>query len=234
MKPDGSYAVMSNRKSPKEGSFEDFPTPPWQTRAFIEKVLAPRYPELRWMTAWEPSCNRGYMSRPLSEYFQRVFSSDIHAYGWDGQEAIHDFLGNLIPPFGEADWIIMNPPFSLAEEFIIKAKSMARCGVAVIVRSVFLEGSGRYTRLFKSNPPQIIAQCVERVPMVKGRFDPKASTATAYSWLVWEKHGRRDPQFVWIPPCRKEMERAEDSGVLGNRSNFVVFDEYQEVSNAGS
>ena len=50
----------------------------------------------------------------------------------------------------------------------------------------------------------------ERVPMVKGRLDKKASTATGYSWLVWEKDKPSAPRLMWVPPCRKSLERAND------------------------
>ena len=49
----------------------------------------------------------------------------------------------------------------------------------------------------------------------KGRLDPKASTATGYAWIVWEKSaapiGR--PELVWIPPCRKRLEEPGDYDV---------------------
>src|ERR1035437_4813433 len=45
----------------------------------------------------------------------------------------------------------------------------------------------RYMRLFKDNRPSRVAQFVERVPMVEGRLERKASTVTAYAWLIWEK-----------------------------------------------
>jgi hypothetical protein len=40
--------------------------------------------------------------------------------------------------------------------------------------------------------------------------DKKASTATGYGWLVWEKGRPARPQLVWIPPCRKILERDGD------------------------
>jgi hypothetical protein len=46
--------------------------------------------------------------------------------------------------------------------------------------------------------------------MVKGRIDKKASTATGYAWLVWEKDGLGHSEVVWIPPCRKVLEREGD------------------------
>jgi hypothetical protein len=46
--------------------------------------------------------------------------------------------------------------------------------------------------------------------MVKGRLDKSASTATGYCWLVWEKGLVSEPRLVWIPPCRKRLEREND------------------------
>src|ERR1700704_1785441 len=50
-------------------------------------------------------------------------------------------------------------------------------------RTVFIESVGRYDRLFSVNQPSHFAQFTERVPMVKGRLDRRASTATGYCWL---------------------------------------------------
>jgi hypothetical protein len=82
-------------------------------------------------------------------------------------------------------------------------------GCAIIVRSAFLEGIGRYEQLFQVEPPALVFQFVERVPMVKGRVDPAAASATAYSWIVWDRD-RCDTRLRWIPPCRKRLERAGD------------------------
>ena len=80
----------------------------------------------------------------------------------------------------------------------------------MLTRTVFIESIGRYERLFSKEPPTKVAQFTERVPMVKGRLDRKASTATGYAWMVWEKGGSRPTELVWIPPCRKSLEREGD------------------------
>lgn len=199
-----STAVMQRRVEAHD-SLDDFPTPPWATRALCEHVIG--VDGLSDMTVWEPACNRGHMAIPLAEYFDSVFTSDIHNYGWQGQGLTEDFLfpGNELP----VEWVITNPPFRLAEQFIAKGLKTASVGVAVIVRSAFLESIGRYENLFRDNPPSIIAQFTERVVMVKGRLDPVGSTATAYCWLVWQ-HGHPSTRFTWIPPCRRKLERASD------------------------
>jgi hypothetical protein len=89
--------------------------------------------------------------------------------------------------------------------------TVARKGVAILARTVFLESVGRYGGIFSETPPTKFAQFSERVPMVRGRVDPKASTATGYAWFVWEKEARTDfPRLMWVPPCRRDLERAGD------------------------
>lgn len=207
-----SHAVMAQRIEPHD-SLDDFPTQPWATRALMEHVIKPAYAHmepgfLHTLTAWEPACNRGHMTKPLMDYFGCVRASDIHDYGWTGQELVHDFL--FADDVFFANWIITNPPFRLAEQFIERAfKVRGWLGTAMIVRTSFLESVGRYENLFRRNPPSIIAQFVERVPMVKGRLTATGSTATSYCWLVW-MYDAPAKRFTWIPPCRKQLERLGD------------------------
>lgn len=158
------------------------------------------------MSCLEPACGAGHMAKTLAEYFGSVSASDIFPYGYGD---VKDFL-DFDEPSERFDWVITNPPFKYAEEFINKALSISNRGVAMLVRTVFIESVGRYDRIFSKNPPQKFAQFSERVPMVKGRLDKKASTATGYSWIVWEKNIASDPRLVWVPPCRKSLERDED------------------------
>lgn len=230
MSQNRSSAVMQQRTEPHD-SLDYFPTPPWATRALMEHVIKP-WADWSNSTAWEPACGEGYMARVLAEYFGTVHASDIHPYGHGD---VDDFLlfgsGAEYEPI---DWIITNPPFRLAQEFIETAINKARHGIAVIVRSAFTEGIERYQRLFRVLPPHTIAQFTERVAMVRGRVDEEASSATAYCWIVWRCDELRvlpsrelRTKYVWIPPCRKQLERATDyptvtpssgSGVVGSES----------------
>ena len=200
-----SHAVMAQRIEPKD-SPDDFPTPPWATRALIEYILDdPR--SLAGKTCLEPACGVGHMARVLKEYFGTVLSSDAYDYGYG---SIRDFLTY---PFeaNSVDWVITNPPFRLSEEFVIRALDIAKEGVAILARTVFIETIGRYHNLFERMPPSKFAQFSERVPMVKGRLDRKATTATGYAWLVWEKDSTSAaPRLMWVPPCRKQLEHDGD------------------------
>lgn len=193
---------MNHRAPTCSGDLDYFPTPPWATRALMECVICDN---VMCDSVLEPAAGAGHMSKALEEYFSKVYASDIEPRA-DGIEK-SDFLNDDI--LYDPDWVITNPPFNLAEEFINKALSIARSGVAMFVRSNFSEGVGRYERLFSKNPPTIIAQFSERVPLVKNRYDATASTATAYCWMVWFK-GQHGTKMVWIPPCKKELFRQSD------------------------
>jgi hypothetical protein len=202
------HAVMNQRIEPMD-SLDSFPTPPWAVRALCEKVLWMNPNQKIW-NCWEPAAGAGYMARVLEEYFDKVYASDIHDYGYC---KVHDFLEPKNAGT-KVDFIITNPPFRLAEEFIHQAHRHARRCVAMFVRTSFLESVGRYENIFKVKPPSQVAQFSERVPLVKNRYDPKATTATSYMWLIWDKlHDvpSTSTQLTWIPPCRKLYERATDS-----------------------
>lgn len=197
-----SHAVMAQRTEPLD-SPDDFPTPPWASRALFEHIISD---DLSRMSCLEPACGAGHMARVLNEYFGEVRCSDAYDYGYG---PVRDYLTF---PFelNAVDWVVTNPPFRLAEEFIIRSLQVARRGVAILARTVFLESAGRYHGIFRECPPSKFAQFVERVPMVKGRLDIKASTATGYAWFVWQKGSTAAPQLMWVPPCRKQLERLSD------------------------
>ena len=131
----------------------------------------------------------------------------MHDYG--AGFPIFDSVGVKVPP--RVDWTITNPPFRLAEAFIERALKTSGHGVAVIVRSAFLEGVGRHDRLFKAFLPTDIIQFAERVVMHKGKLTATDSTATAYFWMVWRTlHVPDGIRFHWILSCRKRLERDGD------------------------
>ena len=160
-------------------SLDDFPTPPWATRALLAEIR-----KRGWdlgLTCREPAANRGHMVKPLREQFASVDAADIHDYG--AGFPVQDFLFGPMPD--QVDWSITNPPFRLAEQFIARMHATSSIGCAVLVRSAFLEGVNRHASLFSKLPPRLILQFTERVVMHRGRLSADGSTATAYCWLVW-------------------------------------------------
>jgi hypothetical protein len=231
MSANRSAAVMQQRIEPPD-SLDYFPTPPWATRALCKFLKTELGEDLTRQHAWEPACGEGHMARPLAEYFQSTTESDCHPYRDDGTMIVLDFL--LEPISVPIDWIVTNPPFQLGEQFIHRARRLARRGVAMFVRSAFTESGGRYRRLFAPDkaPPAFVLQFVERVVLLKGRLiqsgapDPfsldedghprRASSATSYCWLVWicddrwTEEDARDTRHVWLGTPRAELERPGD------------------------
>ena len=209
MSQNTSHAVMAQRKEPTD-SLDFFPTPPWATRALMEHGIYKEFYQDE--VCLEPAAGQGHMSGVLGEYFDTVIARDIHDYG-AGIET-RDFLddGTLFESQQDSvDWVITNPPFNLAIDFVKRGLAIAQVGVAVLVRTNWAEGVARYKELFDLSPPYYWAVFTERVPMHKGRVDPKGSTATSYSWAIWlKRYATFNTRLIWIPPCRKELERPED------------------------
>lgn len=229
-----SSAVMQQRQEARD-SLDFFPTPPWATRALCERLAVEGF-ELAVQTAWDPACGAGDMQRALAEAFGQALASDVHDYGddWRGAGGLYGVCDYLIPEArpdwlrrARIDWIITNPPFRLAEDFVRLALVEARVGVAMLVRTAFLEGQERHRTLFGPTPPDLVLQFADRVVMAAGRLrDPavtyldvtagkvrRPSTATAYAWIVWRPSNalRAQPRFGWIDPdARARLTRPGD------------------------
>lgn len=112
-----SHAVMAQRVEGVD-SLDDFPTPPWATRAFLSHYFSGD--DLTEQSVWEPACGRGHMAQVLSEFFGSVRASDIFNYGYG---EIQDFLTGLTA-LRSVDWLITNPPFRLAEDFLVRGRQV--------------------------------------------------------------------------------------------------------------
>lgn len=206
----GARAIAPGRQEAPD-SLDFFPTPPWATRALMERVM-PHLQVSEFGSVWEPACGEGHMVEPLREYFDEVLYTDAFDYGY-GNTQVQNFLDYS----GDAartgvDWVITNPPFDhRAEQFALKAIALAYTGVALFTRWQWIETVGRYERLFSKFPPTLVCPFAERVPLHKGRYEPDGDTLTAYCWIVWMRNVAPKPLF-WIPPgCRSALTREDDA-----------------------
>lgn len=182
-------AVFSQRLTSKKDKTDDFPTQPWGATALCRTL------RIRGGRCLEPAANRGYLVEGLRPFFDQIDGADIKDYGYGFP--VRDFLGPLPEEMvGAYDWIISNPPFARGLEFFERALALKpRVGVAMLLRTQWVEGADRYERLFSKIPVKV-CYFVERLAMVEKRFDPFASTATSYSWFVTGR-GRGN---TWIKP----------------------------------
>ena len=177
-----------------------YPTPPFVTYA-LTKLEEYRLPK----KLWEPAMGQGYMARELQRCGYDVTTSDIEVYPdlLTKIDGVQDFLAATKQEGFEG--VVTNPPYAknLAEKFVHKALSMYDY-CAVLCRTNFVEGKGRYERLFIPKPPSRIYSFSGRFSCNEKVFETeKVLTGMVnYSWFVWDYKNRRtqpgETQFKWV------------------------------------
>lgn len=162
--------VGYNSKPRKPG--DEYNTPSWVTKLLLSVEHLPG-------KIWEPACGEGYISKLLP--FSTI-SSDIRTddkvYGWRGI----DFLKSKPIVHQKIDTIITNPPYSLAEQFMVHGLEIADQKVVLLLRLLFLEGQHR-NALFKKYPISKIWVLSQRPNFTGGG----KGGMLCFAWFVWEK-----------------------------------------------
>ena len=162
-----------------EGDF--YKTPDHATLSLLERESFPG-------SIWEPACGDGAISKLLG---MECRSTDLHYRGY-GQGGT-DFLITD----GEADHIVTNPPYSLAEPFVRHALKCSRRKVAMLLKLNFLEGQKRKA-LFAETPLKTVYVFSKRPSFDRGDVKGKGNGLLAYAWFVWGKSHTEKPQLEWI------------------------------------
>lgn len=174
-----------NKDRDKKGFY---PTPRWVTRQFLDH-------EKFEGSILEPACGDGRMSKVLEKAGYKVKSSDLYdrGYGKTGK----DFLKRS----KEVDNIITNPPYEVCLDFILHGLKLYKKKMAFIVRLSFLGSGGRYSKLFKKNPPsRVYILCKRPTMALRNPLTGKKPNAVDYCWLVWDKSHKGPPGIIWIYP----------------------------------
>ena len=159
----------------------------------------------------EPSIGGGHMAEGIERYLQEkgcvnptLIGTDIKDRGyknpkWNlGYGTNFDYFSDNYP-IEKADWIIMNPPYSVIEPFVIRSLEIAEKGIIMLARLQFLEGEGRFEKILKETPPNEVWIYVDRVQCWKNGEKPEGSSAQAYAWFVWYKNGgATNPKLNWL------------------------------------
>lgn len=166
----GSRIVGGNTAYKRRES-DFYPTPADVTLALMQQLNLP-FDSL----IWEPACGKNHIVDELTrEGYVNAFGTDI-LYG-------DDFLDdNHTCPQGE--WIITNPPFSLAEEFIRKAKSL-HTPFAFLLKAHFWNAKKRH-KLFEECTPSHIYPLTWRPDFLMGTRGG-GSPLMDVMWCVWSK-----------------------------------------------
>lgn len=133
----------------------------------------------------------------------RGFKDDLINYLKYEEDFLSDEYINDLPI--DIDYIIMNPPYSLIEPFVIRSLEIASKGVLMLARLQFLEGESRYNNILKDNPPTDVYIYVDRISCLKNGIE-KTGNAQAYAWFYWNKEkDSSDTKLHWIRRANKKL-----------------------------
>lgn len=191
-KPTRAYVAMTDSDRQALGAREanDFyRTPSHATEALLRVETFPS-------AIWEPACGDGAISMVLANAGHVVISTDLIERGFGVPR--RDFLMEYQAP---ASCIVTNPPFKLADEFVLHAIRLGVQRIAILQRLAWLEGLARHNALWSKYPPARVWVFAKRVTMWRGD-DPNARDtggAIPFAWFVWDDSAAGNvPALGWL------------------------------------
>jgi hypothetical protein len=179
-------------------SRDHYPTPRWATLALLRHSG-------RWFPPGEsmfldPACGEGAILQAIEDEVPNASTRGIELDEGRVKDAERRRLevvqgdGLDRELWGSPDWIIGNPPYSLALEFAFKAAEWAKeephRTAALLLRLSFLEPASGRAVLFQRHRPDVFI--LPRRPLFDGRGTDNITSA----WFCWPGTGHLD----WLPP----------------------------------
>ena len=175
----------ANNATGKRKKSDFYETPYTLTRKFLDVEYFNKN-----STVCEPACGGGAISKVLNEYWE------------DDKITAYDKETNFLWDFNDYDYVITNPPFSLAFEFIQKAKQLAKSKFALLLPLSYLHGKKRYDEIYSDKTYGLEKVYVfTRYPMLGEplREDGKYNTGMmVYAWYVWTNGYSGQPTIDWL------------------------------------
>lgn len=142
-----AVAITGGGDQSKRQELDFYPTPANCTEALLLFLYKE---QINFHRVWEPACGDGAISKVLEDHFLNVFSTELRTDGGYGEGGL-DFLTHqgLI-----CDAIITNPPFNVAEKFIVKALECADV-VCMLLKSQYWHAKSRQ-KLFATHTHLLI------------------------------------------------------------------------------
>ena len=202
----------ANNASGKRKKSDFYETPYTLTRKFLDVEYFNKN-----STICEPACGGGAITRVLKEYWE------------DDKITAYDKETNFLWEMGEYDYVLTNPPFSIAFEFIQRAKLVAKSKFALLLPLSYLHGKKRYDEIYSDKTYGLKKVYVfTRYPMLGEnlREDGKYNTGMmVYAWFVWENGYSGQPMVDWIDNnedvlSKKDIEKPE--GLTSNSLSDII------------
>lgn len=168
-----------------------YPTPGEASQVLIDFLKLPRN-----VTIYEPACGFGHMAKAWQMNGYKVVASDLFDYGY-GEPG----LNFIYSSFKDYDWLITNPPFSLAHDFIEKAYANGK-PFALLLKQQFWN-AGERRELFLQTRPTHFLPLTWRVNF---KHNPKHNKSTMdTAWVIWgpDSFNRAKPLFTDFYPLKR-------------------------------
>lgn len=181
--------MSATNRSGARRPFDNYSTPEWCVKRLLEARELP-------MGTWlEPCAGDGAIARAVPSDHVYWTTVELRA------ECAADYHGDFLTAEVERhfDVAITNPPYHLAEQFIVKCLEIAD-HVVMLLRLNFLEGESRADFL-RRYPPDVY------VLPNRPSFTGKGTDATAYAWFYWPPERRRESGTIRVLASTPKEER---------------------------
>lgn len=165
-----SATIIGGKGKEKRRELDFYPTPIECTIALMDFLKLPKK-----YFIWEPACGEGDISKALEMYGHKVFSSELRSNTEYECRGGIDFLKH---PNINADAIITNPPFNVADEFIKRAVTFSPV-VCMLLKSQYWHAKKRRL-FFNEYKPSYILPLTWRPD-----FSGGGSSMMDVIWTVW-------------------------------------------------
>lgn len=142
----------------------------------------------------EPCAGKGVISEYLKGFGYSIETNEAFDHGYQTNYK-EDFL-----KFNEDfqyDFIVSNPPYKIAKEFVLKGFKVAKEQYQLL-RVSFLEGKSRYEDLFSLGHLKGIYLFTSRISCSEGVDELPTANAVCYAWLHFDREYKGNPQLYWI------------------------------------
>lgn len=161
-----------------------FETPKIATCTMLNNIYIPRD-----VILWECACGHGKISKILEKVCpNQVLSTELNTgrYGVGGVDFLKD--GANFKPQGRF-WVVTNPPFKLANEFVRKAFEYGAERIIFLLRFNYLE-SGKVREDILNNGHLLrVLLMKERLQMFPYGWTGKKGSATQnHAWFIWDRN----------------------------------------------
>lgn len=163
---------------------EAYETEQWPIRAILKC-------EILTTNVIDPCCGFDAIARTVEKYGHSVKRIDIHKWAEINGLIVKDYLSHF-EDLSEKT-VIMNPPFSLACQFVDHSRMMNARKIICFQRYAWREGTFKNRgKWWEENPPCRIWLCGDRAQCKRFdlRHEQMAKPPTAHAWFVWERDHR--------------------------------------------